>query len=70
MQSMQFTVPYNLHQALKFIKHKSKQGMGKVVLATSYFVSFHTKKPNNFIAECTEIITLDQINDASNPVKN
>lgn len=45
MQSMQFTVPYNLHQALKFIKHKSKQGMGKVVLATSYFVSFHTKTP-------------------------
>lgn len=69
MQSIQFTVPYNLDQALKFIKCKSKYRMGKVVLATPYFISFH-KKSNKFIAECTETLTLDQTNDASHPVKH
>ena len=68
---MQFVAPYKSHQSLKFTEkeikmrnHQSKQSWPHHTSDVSI------QQGNNFIAECTETITLDQINDVPNAVRN
>jgi len=68
---MQFIVSYKLHQSPKVIEKEIKMRNYQSKWSWPHHTSeISIQQGKNFIAESTEIITLDQINDVPNPVRN
>lgn len=68
-KSVQFIVPYKLHESLKIVEKENKIRNCQNNYSWPHHTSeVYIQQDNNFIAEYTETITLYPINDVPNPV--